>query len=154
MRTAISLGLALIVGAFALTSPRAANAVNANIAGTACHNYNAADDKYIDYLVSGVRNIDTVAHTVICPLVRSPASATEAVTVYVDGNSAAGYPIACVLYSYDYTGAFIGSASMAGKTGTFDTQVTVAGKWWSTATLYCTLPPSSKGVIFDVDVVQ
>jgi hypothetical protein len=154
MKTALSFGLTLAVGALALTgTPQAAYAANTNIAGTECKNYNAGEEKFMDYLTDGIRNIDSVAHTIICPIVHTPGSATT-VNVYVDGYSQTGYPIACVLYSYNYTGAFIASTSMPGKTGTFDTPVSVAGALWSTANLYCTLPPSGKGIIYDIDVYQ
>ena len=156
MKTALSLGLALTLGTFSSMSlPGNAYAVNANNAGTSCRNYNASQVTDIDYLPNGTRNLNASSRFVICPIVRSPTSASYAVNVYVDGFAAAGRTISCTLYSYDYTGAFLGSQSFpAARTGTFDQYLSVAGHYWSTASVLCLLPGSASGIIYDVDVVQ
>ena len=156
MKTALSLGLALTLGAFSLLShPGNAYAVNANNSGTSCKNYNAAQVADIDYLASGTRNLNASPRYVICPIVRSPTSASYGVNVYVDGFAAAGRTISCTLYSYDYTGNYLGSQSFpAARTGTFDQYLSVAGSYWGNASVLCLLPGSAGGLIYDVDVVQ
>jgi len=156
MKTALSLGLALTLGTFGLLSlPGNAYAVNANNSGTSCRNYNAAQVADIDYLPSGTRNLNASSRFVICPIVRSPTSASYAVNVYVDGFAAAGKSISCTLYSYDFNGTFLGAQSFpAARTGTFDQYLTVAGHYWSNASVLCLLPGSAGGIIYDVDVVQ
>jgi hypothetical protein len=156
MKTALSVGLALTLGTFGLLSlPGNAYAVNANNSGTSCRNYNAAQVADIDYLPSGTRNLNASSRFVICPIVRSPTSASYAVNVYVDGFAAAGKSISCTLYSYDFTGTFLGAQSFpAARTGTFDQYLTVAGHYWSNASVLCLLPGSAGGIIYDVDVVQ
>jgi hypothetical protein len=156
MKTSFSLGLAVTAGMFALmTAPQAAHAANFNIPGSTCRAYNPPEDIYIHPLVNGVENTDSAAaHNIICPIAHAPATASSPISIYVDGYSASGYPIACVLYSYSYYGSLVGSYSMAGRTGQFDTAINTAGNQWSTATLYCTLPPRGLGYIYDIDVVQ
>jgi hypothetical protein len=152
----LSLGLAVAASTFALmTAPQAAHAANFNIPASTCRAYTPSEEVYIHPLVNGVENTDSVnAHNIICPIAHSPANASAPITVYVDGYSTSGYPIACVLYSYSYYGSIVGSYSMPGRTGQFDTQISAAGNQWSTATLYCTLPPRGLGYLYDIDVVQ
>lgn len=156
MKTALSLGLALTLGTFGLLSlSSTANAVNANNSGTTCKNYNASQVTDIDYVPSGTRNLNASSRYVICPIVRSPTSSSYAVNVYVDGFAAAGRSISCTLYSYDFTGTFLGSQSFpTARTGTFDQYLSVAGHYWSNASVLCLLPGSAGGIIYDVDVVQ
>lgn len=156
MKTALSLGLALTLGTFgSLSLPGNAYAVNANNSGTSCKNYNAAQVADIDYLPSGTRNLNASSRYVICPVVRSTTSVSNRVNVYVDGFAAAGRTISCTLYSYDFTGTFLGSQSFpAARTGTFDQYLSVAGSYWGNASVLCLLPASAGGVIYDVDVVQ
>lgn len=156
MKTALSLGLSLTLGTFSSMSlPGNAYAVNANNAGTICKNYNASQVADIDYLPNGTRNLNASSRYVICPIVRSPTSASYAVNVYVDGFAAAGRTISCTLYSYDYTGTFLGSQSFpSARTGTFDQYLSVPGHYWGTASVLCLLPGSAGGIIYDVDVVQ
>ena len=156
MKTALSVGFALTLGTFGLLSLSSnAYAVNANNSGTSCRNYNAAQVADIDYLASGTRNLNASSRYVICPIVRSTTSASYAVNVYVDGFAAAGKSISCTLYSYDFTGTFLGSQSFpTARTGTFDQYLSVAGHYWSNASVLCLLPGSAGGIIYDVDVVQ
>jgi len=156
MKTALSFGLSLVVGTLGSVGLSGeAHAVNANNSGTACKNYNAAQVADIDYLPSGARNLNASSRYVICPVVRSTTSASYGVNVYVDGFAAAGKTISCTLYSYDYNGAFLGSKSFpTARTGVFDQYLSVAGHYWSNASVLCLLPGSAGGIIYDVDVVQ
>jgi hypothetical protein len=105
--------------------------------------------------VNGARNLNASARYVICPVVRSPSASNYVLNVYVDGNASVGKTISCTVYSYDYTGAFIGSKSFpTARTGTFDVYLSVPGHYWSTANVLCLLPSSAGGVLYDVDVVQ
>jgi hypothetical protein len=156
MKIALSLGLALTLGTFGLMSLSSnAYAVNANNSGTTCKNYNAAQVADIDYLPNGTRNLNASSRYVICPIVRSPTSASYAVNVYVDGFAASGRTITCTLNSYDYNGNFLGSQSFpTARTGTFDQYLSVAGSFWGNASVLCLLPASAGGIIYDIDVVQ
>lgn len=156
MRFAPSIGLALSIATLASISgtPGTAYAVNANIPGTACHSLNASYDSQMLYSAHTISSLATSSQDIICPLVRSPSSSTAAVNVFVDGYASAGYTIGCTLYSYDYQGNLLGAATFTGNTGFFDSYLSVPGDLWSTATVLCLLPPSVKGSIYDVDVVQ
>lgn len=155
MKSVYGLGLAATLSAiasFCLSSN--AYAVNANHSGTVCKNYNAAQATDIDYLTNGTRNLNASSRYVICPITRSPTS-TNQVSVYVDGFAASGKTISCTLYSYDYNGTFIGSQSFpTPRTGTFDQYLSVAGRYWSNASVLCLLPASAGGIIYGVEVVQ
>ena len=155
MKAALSLGLVLTVTTFgSLSVSGTAYAVNANISGTACRNYNAGEANDIDYVTQGARNASASPRAVICPIVRSPTT-TNAVSVYVDGFAATGQTIFCELLSFDYTGKFLGyQAFSAGRTGTFDVFLTVPGSYWGNASVLCTLPPNFQGLLYNVDVVQ
>jgi hypothetical protein len=107
-----------ILGSLSLSGN--AQALNSNNSGTACRNYNAAQVADIDCVASGARNLNASSRYVICPIVRSTTSASNAVNVYVDGFASSGKTISCPLYSYDYNGAFLGSQSFpAARTGAF-----------------------------------
>jgi hypothetical protein len=153
MRMGIALALALVMGISGLVGVSSkAFAVNSNISGSACRNYNARDVTDIDYLPNGVRNVNVSSRLVICPIVRSPTS-TNAVGVYVDGFVPPGNTIACTLFSYNIDGSF-GSQAFTAQPGTFDQFVTVPGSYWGNANVLCSLPGNISGQIYDIDVVQ
>jgi hypothetical protein len=157
MKISLALGLALTLGTFVLVggAPNTAHAVDANHSGTLCKNYHASQVTDIDYLSNGVRNLSSSSRYVVCPLVISPAASAASATVYVDGIAASGQTISCTLYSYDEDKNLIGSKSFPTPiTGTFDVLLSVPSYYWATSSVLCRLPPSSAGIIYDVDVVQ
>jgi hypothetical protein len=156
MKSSLAFGLALTLGTFALTGgvPNTAHAANANHSGTICKNYNAAEALDIDYLTGGTRNLNAVSRYVICPLVTA-ASKNASTKVHVDGFASSGQTIFCTLYSYDNQGRFQGSKSFSSaKTGAFDVQLSVPSNSASALSVLCLLPPSTQGIIYDIDVVQ
>jgi hypothetical protein len=158
MKISLALGLSLTLGTFALVgaAPNTAHAVNATHSGTVCKNYNAAEAKDIDYLGSGVRNVNASPRFVVCPLIRLPDSgggiAPTAVSAYVTGFAASGQTIACTMYGVDYSGNFLGSESTAPMTGQFGTVLYVPENIWSSADLVCELPASGNGLIYQIQV--
>lgn len=153
MKTAFSLGLALTLGAFSVMgAPKDAHAGNLNNAGTICKNYDAGQALDIDYLVSGARNLATSSRYVICPVVLSPNSNSN-VKVHVNGFASSGQTIFCTLFGIDNTGVILGSKSFSSAmTGNFDVSLKVPAKGSSNASVLCLLPPSSTGIIYDIDV--
>ena len=131
-----------------------AYAVNSNISATTCRNYKAEEAADIFYAPWGVFNQNTNSRYVICPIVRSPTS-TNAVSVFVDGSTAAGSAISCTLYSYDINGQLLQGRGFTSPSGTtFDQFLSVQGVYWGTASLLCLLPGNETGVLYDIDVVQ
>ncbi|HXL82713.1 MAG TPA: hypothetical protein VN989_01145 [Casimicrobiaceae bacterium] len=156
MKSVITLGLALAVGAFgSIGVATTAQATNLNHSGTICKNFNASEVLDIDYLPNGTRNLNVSPRSVVCPIVRSPTS-TNTLTVYVDGKNSGAATTTCTLYSYNYTGAFMGSTSFTAG-GTYDRLLSLASPQapnWAAASLICGLPGSAQGTIYDIDVVQ
>ncbi len=142
--------LAVVAGLTALAAPAFAHE---NVSGVACRNYNAGQVTDIDYVTSGVRNINSSgARSVICPVDFVP-TADGSITVYVDGrNSNTSVSTTCTLTSYNWNNTFLGSVSA--------TKTNVSGAWemtltlpaaqasiWSYLTVLCTLPASSAATI-------
>jgi hypothetical protein len=155
--SSLAFGLALNLGMFALMSgaPNTAHAVDTNHSGTVCRNYNAAEAKDIDSLPSGTRNLNASPRYVICPVVRLPddsdGGSIAIVSVYLNGYAASGQTITCTLNSYDYTGSFLGGNSVYLLTGTFEAFLQATAGYWSSANVLCLLPPSGKGIIYDIE---
>lgn len=151
MKFGIALALPLVMGTLSLSSVSTnAYAVNSNINGTVCKNYNAAQALDIDYFGYGTRNVNADVRQVICPIVRSPTS-TNNVELWVYSTLLAGASGSCLLLSYDFDGSLLGSLpfSMGGPA-----HVTVPGTFWSTASVLCYLPGGGRGIINTIDVVQ
>ncbi len=134
---------------------------NINTSGVVCRNYNSEDVLDIDYLMNGVRNVNANARDVICAMPRSPfSSATTPQYFYIDGYNSGGVTTECRLITYTYGGAitywppFIEPAPGViqwdhlvtlppGSVGTYDY-----------ASVLCTIPGLSRGVIYGVTAVQ
>jgi len=154
MKSGVSFYSALCMGLAALSGiSSTAYAVNNNISGTVCKNYNAGEALDIDYLTFGVRNINANSRSVVCPIIRSPTASPYSVSGYVDGTTYSGATISCTLSSYNYNGDFLGSQFFS-VSGTFDYFVSVTGAYWSYASLLCSLPGSGNGIIYGMDVTQ
>ncbi len=142
------LSLAPVVQAAAIT----------DASGTLCKNYNAGQVTFIDYLVDGTRNLASYAVPVICPVARN-TSDTNGATVFVNLTTFSAQTTSCTAYSYDFTGAFLGSAS-GSSTGTgFQTiglNLSGAGKStvWSNYSVLCTIAGNGQALIYDVDLSE
>ena len=158
MRIGIALALAAVTGISGLVAvPGTAYAVNSNISGTACRNYNAAEATDIDYLTNSVRNLNAAPRYVICPIVRSP-TASNVVSIRVAGFTAPGTLISCTLTSYAIDGSTLGFQSFTVQNPfinvPFDQPLAAPGAFGGNATLLCLLPGNGGGVIYGIDVVQ
>ena len=158
MKSVLKLGLIAALGSVgSLAVVSEAQAVNANHSGTICKNYNAGDVGDIDYVTSGTRNLNANPRFVICPLVRSPTT-DSSIAAYVDGNHFGVQTTSCTLYSYNYTGAFLGSTSFTrNQSGAWDQFVSLPAPqapFYGSLAVLCTIPGSANGVLLDVDVLQ
>jgi len=158
MKSAIRVGFALAMFAFgSLGFVTGAHATNANHSGTICKNYNASQVTDIDYLVSGTRNLNASARSIICPIVRAPTSTNNA-AVYIDFYHSGTQTTSCTLYSYNYNGTYMGSASFTQTgSGYFDKYLSLpAGQapYWANLAVLCTIPGGATGLLVDIDVVQ
>ena len=104
-----------------LTAAPGARATNINMGTNECQT-NSPSVQNIGYSVNGVYTIGgPTAGFVTCNLPRSPlASGATTGGFYVDGDNWNGGTAACTIYSVDYTGTFMGSASFSASEAHFD----------------------------------
>ena len=133
-------------------------AANINSSGTFCQNFNAAQVTDIDYLASGVRNLNVNPRAVICSVPRSPlaAGATSGV-FFVDGRNTGGASTTCTLSSFNFNGTFLGSTSFTSAAATYNQFLSLPSAQLGTfayVSVLCTLPGNANGVLFGVTSFQ
>lgn len=151
----LKLGSLFLTGALASLGA-AAHADNINTSGTLCQNFNASEALDIDYLVTGVRNINASPRSVICAIPRSPLQGGATPQFFVDGTNAGANATSCTLFTYSFGGTLTQAFSFS-RTGTYDQFVSFAVNgvgFFDYASLLCTLPGSAGGVLFGTTSVQ
>ena len=94
---------------------------------------------------------------VVCTIPRSPRTTDTGGIFYVDGDNFNGASTTCVLYSYDYTGTYLGQTSATSFDAHFDMALTLPAAQvptWAYISIRCTLPPHSNGLLRGVASVQ
>ncbi|MFD1295529.1 hypothetical protein ACFQ4Q_02650 [Lysobacter gummosus] len=154
---AMILGLSLVVGALGSAVPAsayAATAQNINISGTACKNYNASEALDIDYLTSGVRNLNASPRSVVCPIARHPVTGPGQ-AYYVDGSNYAGASTTCTVSAYDYNGTYLSSTSFTRSDATYSNYTSLPTvSYWGYTSVLCTLPGGANGVLFGASAID
>ena len=120
---------------------------------TVCKPYGNSNTAGLYSYVNGVHNYSGASMAVACPIIRTVAAPSGGYSIWVDGSAAAG-TASCSIYSYNYTGAYLGSVSFS-ATGTFDRLITLPAAQaptYSSQVVYCVLP--NNGGLFDVEPVQ
>jgi hypothetical protein len=151
----LKLGSLFLAGALASLGA-AAHADNINTSGTLCQNFNAAQALDIDYVSTGVRNLNASARSVICAIPRSPLQAGATPEFFVDGTNTGTNTTSCTLFTYSFGGTVTQSFSFS-RTGTYDQAVLFAVNgvgFFDYASLLCSLPASAGGTLFGVTSVQ
>jgi hypothetical protein len=124
--------------------------------GTTCTAYGSTTTAGVYSYVNGTYNYSGGYLGLICPVVRTIPAPSAGYQVWVDGTTASGTSGYCALYSYDYTGAYMGSVSTgtlpAGRFSRILTLPALQVPTWSSQSIYCYLPTS--GGISDVEPVQ
>jgi hypothetical protein len=100
----------------------------------------------------------TIPPFVACSVPRSPL-AIDATSggVYVDGDNFNGASTSCILASYDYRGAFVGSKSFTTSSASYDVFLALPAAqlgFWNYTGVHCTLPTNGNGVLRGVTSVQ
>src|SRR5262249_22228009 len=121
-------GITLVTAALAAvvcgSSVSPAYATNINIGGTECQaGYSSESQDDVDHYVDGVVSLGAVASLpyIVCSLPRSPlATGATSGGFYVDGDNWFGATTTCTVYSYDYTGLFLGSSSASSSAANYD----------------------------------
>jgi hypothetical protein len=134
----------------------AAHADNINTSGTVCNNFNAGQAQDVDYLGTGVRNLNASPRTVVCAIPRSPLQAGATPQFFVDGTNSGTNTTFCTLFTYSFGGTITQSFSFS-RTGTYDQFVSFAANGVGTfdyASVVCTLPGSAGGTLFGATSVQ
>jgi hypothetical protein len=148
-----SLLLIGLVTSFAHT----AEAGNINTSGTICQNFFAGEAQDVDFLSTGVRNINPSPRYIICSVARSPLAAGATALFYVDATNYSNTTTSCTLTVYTYYGAYVTSLSFTRGPGTWEQSVSFAPGvvgTWDYASLLCYLPGNGNGVIHGVFSVQ
>jgi len=98
-----------------------ARAANINMGTNECQS-NSPSVQNIGYSLNGVFTVGgPTAGFVTCNLPRAPlATGATSGGFYVDGDNFNGGTAACTIYSIDYTGTFLGSASFSASEAHFD----------------------------------
>ena len=145
--------LALMAGALMGAHGSAAAAPLTTVNGNTCKPYgNSATSGLYSYTNSAY-NGSGAAMYVTCPVVRTVSAPATGYTIWVDGSAGSG-TTTCSLYSYNYTGAYIGGVSFS-ATGTFDRTLTLTAAQvptYSSQSLLCYVPAG--GSMYDVEPVQ
>ena len=145
--------VALIAGALMGAHGSAAAAPLTTVNGNTCKPYgNSATSGLYSYTNSAY-NGSGAAMYVTCPVVRTVSAPATGYTIWVDGSAGSG-TTTCSLYSYNYTGAYIGGVSFS-ATGTFDRTLTLTAAQvptYSSQSLLCYVP--NGGSMYDVEPIQ
>lgn len=142
--------LGLCVAGVVAVTVGAAQADNITVSGVACKNFNAGEALDIDFVSTGVQNINASPRSVVCPVPRSPLTGAPVTQFFVDGANVAGTTTSCCAALYDFHGNAISTVCFAeGSTPTWDHAVnfSVAPGTWDYVSLVCTLPGSRGGTI-------
>jgi hypothetical protein len=156
----VKIGAVLLAGAvvsFAATL----DAANIVTSGTVCKNFNGSQALDIDYLTSGVRNLNAAARPVICPVPRSPLAADATPLFLVAGRNNPGTNTTCTLLVFNGIGTFVQSQSFTIPGGgnptlwilNYSFEVGTVGASHDVS-LLCTLPGNANGTIFRITSVQ
>lgn len=147
----MKLGSLFLAGA--LASFGAAVHADIHTSGVVCNNFNAGEAQDIDYLLTGVRNLNAAPRQVICAVPVEPIPAGRFPHFFVFGTNVGQATTPCVLTLYQFNGtitqlrAFTGS----GPAWEFDVVLPVnsvgLGEF---ASLLCGLPGSGAGTLFGV----
>jgi len=84
----------------------------------------------------------------LCPAVRSiDTTPTGFVAFYVDGDNFAGGTTTCTLYSFDFTGTFLGSVQTQSSAQSYDMYLTLPAaqaSFWAYTSVFCEIPPAGR----------
>jgi hypothetical protein len=152
MKRIIQALASLALAAFAFLAAPSAQALTTEH-GTICKPYGNSNQSGLYSYISGAFNYSGNSLGVACPVVRTVAAPSTGFSVWVDGSAGSG-TASCTMYSYNFTGAYLGSVSFS-ATGTFDRLLTLPQSQvptYSSQVVYCYLPNS--GGVFDVEPVQ
>jgi len=145
-----------LIGALAsIGNPAVAD--NINTSGTNCQNYNAGQALDIDYLTTGVRNINAYPRPVICSVPRSPLPPVARAGFWVNGNNSADTTTYCTVFVTSYLGRPVASMSLTGTAGDWDRFVEFGADvvtMFDYVSMLCTLPGNAAGQIYGITARQ
>jgi hypothetical protein len=159
----MKIGSLFLAGALVSLGPTA-HADNINTSGVTCQNYNAGQALDIDYLTNGVRNLNAATRQVICSVSRSPIPLGSQAQFFVDGHNNANTCTTCTLTMYLFGGTVAEIQSFrncAPATAPLNwdqlvtfTTITPVLDTFDYASLLCTLPGSTNGILYGVTALQ
>jgi hypothetical protein len=128
-------------------------AANINGHGTLCLPYEGRDNaaNFIMDAVGLYNRGGGVANGVafaLCPAVRSIDTTPRGVVAfYVDGDNFGGGATTCTLYSFDYTGTFLGSVQVQSGARNYDMYLTLPAEqasFWAYTSVFCEIPSAGR----------
>jgi hypothetical protein len=154
-----SLGMLAVIVLSAFPAPPS-QATNINYGTNECQVAFYALATYApQYTNNGVMNPGTSQNFhIVCSLPRSPlAPGATVAAFYVDGDNLNGAVTGCGVFSYDYTGTFLGAYAVDASEPHFDRYIAMPAAqvpYYSYTYLICTLPPGGNGVLRGVTSLQ
>lgn len=156
MKALNKLGLFSAAAALALVCQSAS--ANTTTSGHAFHNWVAGENQHFDYVLTGVRNMDSIwARNAVASIGFHPPAgwAGGNVLFYVDGKNAPGTSTSHSLYAHNFNGVVQSSQFFNSNAATYDTPLTLTGlSVYSYVMGLATLPPNTGSVVFGVVAIQ
>jgi hypothetical protein len=147
------LGLVFAVAVLSASPIESIQAANINGHGTLCLPFEGRDNaaNFIMDAVGLYNRGGGVANGVafaLCPAVRSiDTTPTGIVAFFVDGDNFVGGTTTCTLYSYDYTGTFLGSVQGQSSARSYDMYLTLPpeqASFWAYTSVACEIPAGGR----------
>jgi hypothetical protein len=149
------IGLLFVTSALVLLVGTRANAVQINTSGTICQAFNAGQVADIDYLSTGVRNLNISPRAVVCSIQRQAPGTAVNTTFTVAGVNPSGALTAGTVYAYGPDGSIRGSQSFSSTAAFYSIPLTFPAAQMTFFTLnsaVITLPGTSSSVFTGVIV--
>jgi hypothetical protein len=155
--TFLKLTSTMTLGALLLISGKS-TATPLSVSGTICTNFNAGQNQDIDYLTSGVRNLNAASRQVICALPRQPIpSGFNSEGFTFSGQNISGVTTSGTLSSFNQSGGFLGSANFSSAASVYAVTVTLPQAQLPTlgfTSVFVTLPGNADAVYFGTTINQ
>jgi len=121
MKSTILSVFTLVGVALAASSVPQAQATDINLGTNECQPISVITPNAIFHSATSTANLGDGLYYVTCNLPRSPlpAGATSG-GFYVDGDNFGGAQTVCLIWSYDYTGTYLGSSAFTATAAQFD----------------------------------
>jgi hypothetical protein len=128
-----------------------------NVHGIACYAKNGSQQGDLEYVPAGVRvKLGIVPREIACAVARtSPTTGPDGLGFFVDGSNNFSQTTSCTIYSYDFTGSFLGSAQFSSTSANYDNFLSLPPAntpAFAYIGMICTIPGNTNGTMRGVTV--